>query len=101
MALAARYNPPSSNEGTDGWHSRSCPVGVGPHRECLVIATGHRPMGRQGDFVADLVFDGDRDRNFARDPLITGRELVRPVLLAGEPGGVRALVTFELVLDRR
>jgi hypothetical protein len=67
----------------------------------MVTAPGHRPLVTQLYFATDPVFDGDPDRNFARDPLITSRELVRPVLLAGDPGDMRALVTFELVLGRR
>jgi protocatechuate 3,4-dioxygenase beta subunit len=71
------------------------------HVHYLVSAPGHLPLVTQLYFATDPVFDGDPGRNFARDPLITSRELVRPVLLAGDPGDVRAVVTFELVLDRR
>jgi protocatechuate 3,4-dioxygenase beta subunit len=74
------------------------PDRVCQHVHYLVTALGHRPLVTQLYFATDPVFDGDPDRNFTRDPLITSRELVRPVLLAGD---VRALVTFELVLDRR
>jgi hypothetical protein len=46
------------------------------------------------------VFEGDPDKNFGRDPLIVSRELVRPVMLVGDPGDVRAVVTLDLVLER-
>jgi len=77
------------------------PDRVCQHVHYLVTAPGHLPLVTQLYFATDPVFDGDPDRNFARDPLITSRELVRPVLLAGDPDDVRALVTFELVLDPR
>ena len=51
-------------------------------------------------FATDPVFEGDPDKNFGRDPLITTRELVRPVMLAGDPGDVHAVVTLDLVLER-
>jgi len=46
------------------------------------------------------VFDGDPIHNYTRDPLILDSELVRPVMLAGDPTDVHALVNFELVLER-
>jgi protocatechuate 3,4-dioxygenase beta subunit len=93
--------------GADGEYAfESVMPGHYPDRVCqhihyLVTAPGHRPLVTQLYFATDPVFDGDPDRNFVRDPLITSRDLVRPVLLAGDPGDVRALVAFELVLDRR
>src|SRR5260370_4524264 len=93
--------------GADGEYAfESVMPGHYPDRVCqhvhyLVTAPGHRPLVTQLYFATDPVFDGDPDRNFARDPLITSRDLVRPVLLAGDPDDVRALVTFELVLDPR
>jgi protocatechuate 3,4-dioxygenase beta subunit len=93
--------------GADGEYAfESVMPGHYPDRVCqhvhyLVSAPGHLPLVTQLYFATDPVFDGDPGRNFARDPLITSRELVRPVLLAGDPGDVRAVVTFELVLDRR
>jgi hypothetical protein len=52
-------------------------------------------------FATDPVFEGDPAKNFGRDPLITTRELVRPVMLAGDPGDVHAVVTLDLVLESR
>ena len=50
-------------------------------------------------FATDPVFAGDPDRNYARDPLVRSRELVRPVTLSGDPQEIRANVTFEVVLE--
>jgi len=46
------------------------------------------------------VFEGDPDKNFSRDPLITSRELVRPVMLKGDPRQVVAAVLFDVVLEK-
>jgi protocatechuate 3,4-dioxygenase beta subunit len=76
------------------------PDRVCQHVHYLVMAPGHRPLVTQLYFATDPVFEGDPDKNFGRDPLIVSRELVRPVLLAGDPGDVRAVVTLDLVLER-
>lgn len=76
------------------------PDRVAQHIHYLVTAPGHRPLVTQLYFATDPAFEGDPDRNLGRDPLVQSRELIRPVLLAGDPGDVRAIVTFELVLDR-
>nr|MBA3298321.1 hypothetical protein [Acidobacteriota bacterium] len=51
-------------------------------------------------FATDEVFDGNPDRNYSKDPLITSRTLVRPVTLTGQPGNPNASVEFELVLEK-
>ena len=61
-------------------------------------APGHAPLITQLYFAADPVFDGDPAKHFTRDPIIHSAELVRPVMLTGDPKDVRAAVTFELVL---
>jgi protocatechuate 3,4-dioxygenase beta subunit len=71
------------------------------HIHYLVSAPEHKPLITQLYFATDPVFEGDPARNYARDPLIQNSELVRPVMLAGEPNDVHALVHFELVLERR
>jgi protocatechuate 3,4-dioxygenase beta subunit len=91
---------------TDGQYAfDSIMPGHYPDRVCqhvhyLVQAAGHRPLVTQLYFATDPVFEGDPARNFGKDPLITSHELVRPVMLAGDPGDVRAVVTFDLVLER-
>ena len=45
------------------------------------------------------MFDGDPDKNFHRDPLITSRELVRPVMIKGDPKQMIAAVNFDLVME--
>jgi len=75
------------------------PDRVCQHVHYLVTAEGHKPLVTQLYFATDPVFEGDPDRNFGRDRLITSRELVRPVTLVGDPKDIRAAVTFELVLE--
>ncbi len=69
------------------------------HIHYLVLAPGHKPLVTQLYFATDPLFDGDPDHNFGRDPLIHSRELVRPVVLTGDPHDVQALVRFDLVLE--
>jgi protocatechuate 3,4-dioxygenase beta subunit len=75
------------------------PARVCQHIHYLVTAPGHKPLVTQLYFATDPVFEGDPDKNYNRDPLITGRELVRPVTLVGDPQEMRARVLFELVLE--
>jgi protocatechuate 3,4-dioxygenase beta subunit len=75
------------------------PARVCQHVHYLVTAQGHKPLVTQLYFATDPVFEGDPDGNFTRDPLITSRELVRPVTLVGEPKEMHAAVKFELVLE--
>lgn len=76
------------------------PARVCQHIHYIVRAPGCKPLTTQLYFATDPVFDGDPARNYARDPLILDRELVRPVTLKGEPGDVIAAVTFAIVLER-
>ncbi len=76
------------------------PARVGQHVHYLATAPGHKPMVTQMYFSTDPVFDGDPGKNFSRDPLITSRELVRPVRLKEDKNQMIAEVTFDLVLER-
>ncbi len=75
------------------------PLRVCQHIHYAVTAPGHKPLVTQLYFATDPVFEGDPDRNFNRDPLIHSRELVRPVVLAGDPQAIQASVRFELCLE--
>jgi protocatechuate 3,4-dioxygenase beta subunit len=75
------------------------PARVCQHIHYAVTAPGYRPLVTQLYFATDPVFEGDPDKNFVRDPLISSRELVRPVTLAGDPKDIHAAVKFELVLE--
>jgi protocatechuate 3,4-dioxygenase beta subunit len=75
------------------------PARVCQHIHYAVTAPGYRPLVTQLYFATDPVFEGDPDKNFGRDPLITSRELVRPVTLVGDPKDIHAAVKFELVLE--
>ena len=76
------------------------PIRVAQHVHYMVKAPGCTPLVTQLYFATDPVFKGDPDHNFTADPLVHTRELVRPVLLTGDPGTPTAAVTFELVLER-
>jgi len=65
-----------------------------------VSAPGHKPLTTQLYFATDPVFEGDPEHNYTRDPLIRSSELVRPVVLAGDPSEMYAMVDFEIVVER-
>lgn len=76
-----------------------------PDRVCqpihyLVTAPAHKAITTQLYFATDPVFEGDPGRNFSREPLLASAELVRPVVLRGDPKNVFADVNFELVMER-
>jgi len=75
------------------------PARVCQHIHYAVTAPGHHPLITQLYFATDPVFEGDPDKNYARDPLVTSRELVRPVTLVGDPKDIHGAVKFELVLE--
>jgi protocatechuate 3,4-dioxygenase beta subunit len=75
------------------------PGRVAQHIHYLVTAPAHKPLITQLYFATDPVFEGDPDKNFAKDPLVRSRELVRPVLLTGDPKEIHAAVQFELILE--
>jgi len=76
------------------------PARVARHVHYFVTAPGFKPLSTQLYFATDEVFQGDPDRNFSKDPLITSRTLVRPVTLTGKPEATLASVEFELVLEK-
>jgi hydroxyquinol 1,2-dioxygenase len=76
------------------------PDRVCQHVHYLVQAPGHKPLITQLYFSTDPVFEGNPDKNYKRDPLITSRELVRPVMIKGEPQQMFALVNFDIVLEK-
>ena len=98
-----RAKLPADNSGN--YKFESVMPGHYPDRVCqhihyLVRAPGHKPLVTQLYFATDPVFEGDPDKNFNRDPLIHSRELVRPVMLVGDPKDIHAAVSFELCLER-
>ncbi len=76
------------------------PDRVCQHIHYLVTALGHKPITTQLYFATDPVFEGDPSRNFRREPLLASAELVRPVVLRGDPKNLLADVSFELVMER-
>ena len=76
------------------------PQRVCQHVHYMVRASGYKPLITQLYFATDPVFEGDPDKNFHRDPLITSRELVRPVVIKGDPKEMIAAVNFDVVLEK-
>jgi protocatechuate 3,4-dioxygenase beta subunit len=76
------------------------PQRVCQHIHYLVAAPGYKPLTTQLYFATDPVFAGDPDRNYTKDPLIQSRDLIRPVLITGDPKAILASVTFEVVLEQ-
>ena len=70
------------------------------HTHYLVMAPGHKTLVTQLYFATDPVFEGDPIKNYSRDPLLQTPELVRPVMLTGDPNEVHARVQFVLCLER-
>lgn len=77
------------------------PQRVCQHVHYLVSAPGHKPLVTQMYFGTDPVFEGNPAKNFSRDPLITSIELVRPVMIKGDPKEMIVAVNFDLVLEKR
>jgi len=75
------------------------PTRVCQHVHYLITAPGHKTLITQLYFATDPVFEGNPDKNFTRDPLITSRELVRPVMIKGDPKQIIAAVNFDLVME--
>lgn len=75
------------------------PARVCQHVHYLIHAEGHKPLVTELNFATDPVFEGDPDKNYHRDPVITNRELIRPVTITGKPKSITAEVKFNLVLE--
>ena len=97
---AALTAPPSGDYAFDSIMPGHYPARVARHVHYFVTALGHKPLSTQLYFATDEVFDGDPDKNYVKDPLITSRSLVRAVTLTGTPEASTASVDFELVLEK-
>ena len=100
-----RYRAAISSAASGGYGFESVmpghyPARVARHVHYFVTAPGLKPLSTQLYFATDEAFEGDPDKNFSKDPLVTSRTLVRPVTLSGEPTAAVARVEFELVLER-
>ncbi|HXZ81666.1 MAG TPA: hypothetical protein VEG30_17185 [Terriglobales bacterium] len=100
-----RYRAVLHSDSKGAYAAESVIPGHYPDRVCqhvhyLITAPGHKPLITQLYFATDPVFEGDPAKNYNRDPLISSRELVRPVMLVGDPKDVHASVHFELVLEK-
>ncbi len=75
------------------------PDRVAQHVHYLINARGHKPLVTQLYFATDQVFEGNPGKNFRRDPLVPSADVVRPVVLTGDPNKVWAAVVFDLCLE--
>lgn len=73
------------------------PQRVAQHIHYRVSAPGRRVLVTQLYFATDPAFAGDPDHNWAKDPIVEDRRLIRPVTLE-DSGGPRAAVVFDTVL---
>ncbi len=101
-----RFRTTLQSDGKGSYQTGSVMPGHYPQRVCqhvhyLVTAAGHKPLVTQLYFGTDPVFEGDPAKNFSRDPLITSIELVRPVMIKGDPKEMIAAVDFDVVLEKR
>ncbi|HUQ71425.1 MAG TPA: hypothetical protein VM165_17990 [Planctomycetaceae bacterium] len=78
-------------------HYPSRPV---QHVHYLITAPGCKPLITQLYFATDPFFDGDPDKNFAKNGVVANRECVRPVSLLDENTSPRTAVNFDLVLEK-
>ena len=97
-----RYRAKLASSAEGKYDFSSVMPGHYPARACqhvhyLVTAPGHKPLITQLYFATDPVFDGDPDKNFKHGDS-PSRELIRPVLLVGDPKDIHAAVQFELVM---
>lgn len=70
------------------------------HVHFIALAPEHRTLVTMLYFATDPVFEGDPAKNWSRDPVLPTPELIRPVMLTGDPKEVHAQVRFELCLER-
>ncbi len=75
------------------------PSRICQHVHYLVTAPGYKALITQLYFATDPVFDGDPNKNYTRDPTITSRELIRPVIIKGGPKQITTVVNFDLVME--
>jgi protocatechuate 3,4-dioxygenase beta subunit len=78
-------------------HYPSRPV---QHVHYLITAPGCKPLITQLYFATDPFFEGDPDKNFAKNGVVANRECVRPVSLLDENTSPRTAVIFDLVLEK-
>jgi protocatechuate 3,4-dioxygenase beta subunit len=100
-----RYRASLSSDEAGRYSFDSVMPGHYPGRVCqhihyVVTAPGHKRLVTQLYFATDPAFEGNPDRNYTRDPIVMSRDLVRPVMLVGDPNAIHASVDFDVVLQR-
>ncbi len=76
------------------------PDRVAQHIHYYIHAPGHKSLVTQLYFATDPVFEGDPKKNFNKDPLVRNAELIRPVTIVDENKVARAVVRFDLCLEK-
>jgi protocatechuate 3,4-dioxygenase beta subunit len=78
------------------------PAGYGgraQHIHYVISAPGHKRLVTQLYFENDPKFEGDPDRNYARDNLVWHRELIRPVETVSKDKASYSSVLFDICLE--
>jgi protocatechuate 3,4-dioxygenase beta subunit len=70
------------------------------HLHYFVSAPGHEVLITQAYFATDPFFEGNVDKNYAKQFTVEHRENVRPVTLYEGDGTAAAAITFDIVLKR-
>lgn len=76
------------------------PDRIAQHIRYIIKAPGHKALVTQLYFNTDPCFEGDPGKYFAKDPLVRNPDLIRPVTLLDESKVARALVHFDICLER-
>jgi protocatechuate 3,4-dioxygenase beta subunit len=78
------------------------PAGYGgraQHIHYVISAPGHKRLVTQLYFENDPKFEGNPDRNYARDNLVWHRELIRPVKTVSKDKASYSSVLFDICLE--
>jgi protocatechuate 3,4-dioxygenase beta subunit len=70
------------------------------HIHYMISAPGHKSLITQVYFATDPFFEGDPDKNYHKQSIVSHRELVCPVMLFERPGAAHAAVAFDLCLEK-
>jgi protocatechuate 3,4-dioxygenase beta subunit len=74
--------------------------GRAQHVHYVITAPGHKQLVTQLYFETDPKFEGDPDKNYARDNLVWHRELIRPVAKITRDNRAYSSVVFDICLEK-
>jgi protocatechuate 3,4-dioxygenase beta subunit len=70
------------------------------HIHYKITAGGHEPLITQLYFETDSFFEGNPDKNLAKDPIVLHRELIRPVSIQASKKEILHFVYFPICLQK-